>query len=194
MRLLPLAAVLLAAVPAALAREALYVEPAAGPRLTVENEKARRRLLGTDEYCIRDMTIDGVRVFGGNRCRVKHGERKTLRLAPGPHRIGFDTIPQWGSQGDPGVPPPILLSAAVQAADKDLTVILRETDPPVIIADAAPAPPAVSSAPESSPAVSTVAASDPFTSLERLKALYDKGVVTEDEFKAKKAELLKEIR
>jgi hypothetical protein len=30
--------------------------------------------------------------------------------------------------------------------------------------------------------------------LERLKALYDKGVITGDEFKEKKAELLKQIR
>jgi Short C-terminal domain len=208
MRALPIAAVLLAAassVPAFARSEPLYAEPAAGPRMTVDNLKNRRRLLGTDWYCVRDILIDGAKVFGGNHCRVKHGEKKTLRLAPGRHEVVFDTISEWGADDDPDVPP-IRLTARVDADGKDLAVLLRDANPPEVVAldasDAALlAPPAASTAAAPSPAVSTAAfaasadaPADPFKALERLKELYDKGVITGDEFKAKKAELLKAIR
>lgn len=199
-----------AAAPAA-ARLALYVEPAAGPRMTIDNLKLRKRVLGTDKYCIREVTIDGARVFGGDQCRVKHGEKKTLRLAPGPHEIVFDTISQWGTYTEPYFPP-IELKAKVDAADKDFAVLLRDSQPPEVVtleagdaallaasSAAAPAPPAPAvstgaAAGAQPPAAPAAAAPDPFSSLVRLKELYDKGVITEDEFKAKKAELLKQIR
>lgn len=194
----------LCAAPASARTAALYSEPASGPRLTVVNQKNRKRLFGTDWYCVREIRVDGAAVFGGDRCRIKHGETKTLRLAPGRRRVDFDTVPDWGAEGDPGVPPPILLTATVDAGDKDLTVLLRDADPPAVFATAVPeaapsAAPAASTTtastpPVQPPAASTAAAApDPFKSLERLKDLYDKGVITEDEFKAKKAELLKSI-
>lgn len=206
-------AVLLIAAPAAARTEPLYSEPAAGPRLTIDNLKARRRLLGTDWYCIRDVSIDGVKVFGGNHCRIKHGEKKTLRLSPGRHELVFDTISEFGADYEPDVPP-IVLSTAVVAGDRDLAVLLRDADPPDVVAldeadvaligapaasTSTAAAPAVSTvplpAPAPAPAASTAPAKeDPFKSLERLKELYDKGVITGDEFKAKKAELLKSIR
>jgi len=206
MRPLLLACVLLAAASAgpAAAADKLYVEPASGPRMTVDNLKARRRLLGTDWYCIREIVIDGTKVFGGNHCRIKHGEKKTLRLVPGKHQIDFDTISEWGADYEPDVPP-IVLSTTVEAGDKDLAVLLRDAEPPeIVLLEASDAPllaPAPSTATAASPAaavstgtaVSTGAVSDPYKALERLKELYDKGVITGDEFKEKKAELLKTI-
>lgn len=187
--------------------DALYVEPAAGPRMTVDNLKNRKRLLGTDWYCVRDILIDGAKVFGGNHCRIKHAAKYVLRLAPGRHAVVFDTISEWGADYDPDLPP-ISLSTTVDAGGKDLAVLLRDAAPPdVVVLDASDAvlmaPPEASTAASPSPSASTAApsastaaepAGDPFKALERLKELYDKGVITADEFKAKKAELLKTIR
>lgn len=175
-----------AAAPAFGRAKPLYVEPASGPRMTVDNMKSRKRLLGTDWYCVRDILIDGAKVFGGSACRIKHGEKKTLRLAPGPHAVVFDTVSEWGADAAPDVPP-VALTATVDAGGKDVAVLLRDAAPPEVVpldsVDDSTAAPAAAAAP-----------ADPFKSLERLKALYDKGVITGDEFKAKKAELLKEIR
>lgn len=189
MRRLLIGAALLASssVSAASARETLYAEPAAGPRMTVENLKERKRVLGTDLYCIRDILVNGVKVFGGNRCRVKHGEKTALRLTPGRHELVFDTFSEWGTDDQPGVPP-VALTATVRAAGKDLTVVLRGDEPPEVAATGEPAPDV-----STGTSVSSGAASDPFKTLERLKKLHDEGVITDDEFKAKKAELLKSI-
>lgn len=160
----------------------LYIEPARGPRMIVDNMKSRKRLLGTDRYCLREILIDGEKVFGGNSCKVKHGEKHAVRLAPGTHRIVLDTISEWGGD-DPDLPP-ISMSLDAQAGDKDFFVVLKGAKEPEIVilsTSTAAAPPA-----EPAP--------DPFTALERLKALYDKGVITAEEFKDKKAELLKSIR
>lgn len=172
----------------------LYVEPEAGPHMTVDNMKCRKRLLGTDWYCVRNIVIDGKKVFSGNKCRVKHGEKHAVRLAPGKHRIVLDTISEW-SNDDPDLPP-INFKFDAEAGEKDFVVSLKDAlEPEIVFLEsgdkALMSPPAVSTA---SAQAAAEPAGDPFKALERLKELYDKGVITVEEFKAKKAELLKTIR
>ncbi len=178
-----------------------YAEPAQGPRMIVDNNKNRRRILGTDWYCVREIVIDGAKVFGGNHCQVKHGEKHAVRLAPGKHQIVFDTISEWGD-GDPDLAP-IALSLDADVGDKDFLVLLKDAKAPELVSLEADdrdlmrpptrstAPVALTAAPSPIPAE---AAKDPFKTLERLKVLYDKGVITAEEFKEKKAELLRSIR
>ena len=165
-----------------------YSEPAQGPRMVVDNQKSRSRLIGTDWYCVRDITVDGGAAWGGHGCKIKHNEKKALRLTPGRHRVVLDMISEWG-EGDRDVPP-VEYPLDVDAS-KDFAVLLRGSEPPQIVELAAEEPPQAST---STAAGAPPAGSDPFASLEKLKALYDKGVITGDEFRDKKAELLKRIR
>jgi hypothetical protein len=176
----------------------LYAEPAQGPLMTVDNMEKRERMITWDWYCVREILIDGVKVFGGDRCQVKHKTKRSLRLTPGKHHVVFDTISELGD--DPDLPV-ITLPLDVEAGAADFLVLLRDTrKPELVVLDAAvpaasPAKtPAPSGEPASAAAVAGGAAGDPYKALERLKELYDKGVITADEFKEKKTELLKTIR
>lgn len=178
-------------------KKGLYVEPDQGPRMTVDNLKNRKRLLGTDWYCVRDILIDGQKVFGGNRCQIKHGEKHSLRLAPGKHTIVLDTVSEWGGD-DPDIAP-MLLTLDAEAGDKDFLLILKDARKPEILSlesgdQALTLPSASSPAAASSSSAEPGPETDPYKTLERLKLLYDKGVITAEEFKDKKTEILKTIR
>lgn len=170
---------LLLALPAA-AKKGGYVEPAEGPRMIVDNMMERKRIMGVDKFCVRDIFIDGVKVFGGFKCSVKHGQKHALRLGPGKHRVMLDMISEFGENAEE----PAVRHAFDLELKGDMLVLLRDMKEPEVSAFVEPKEEDIPPAPEG----------DPFAKLERLKQLYDKGVITADEFKEKKAQLLKQIR
>lgn len=95
----------------------------------------------------------------------------------------------------------MLLTLDVEAGEKDFLLILKDAREPEVASlesgdKALMLPPASSTATASSPSAEPEPGPgpDPYKTLERLKALYDKGVITAEEFKDKKAEILKTIR
>lgn len=180
----------------------LYTEPASGASVVFDNQKQKRRLLGKDTYCIREIIVDKAPVFGGFQCRVGFGQKHTLILSPGKHTISFDTASEWGT--DPDLPQE-RFSMSIKVADADLVVTVKDGKDPEVSRWIPPVPdsiPATTTAGGTPPASTAPPAAglppegggDSFAKLEKLKRLFDMGIITKEEFEEKKKELLRSIR
>jgi membrane protein YdbS with pleckstrin-like domain len=82
---------------------------------------------------------------------------------------------------------------APRAGSDQVTVFDEAPSTPEPPVEQAPPPPAEAAPPASAPAAPLPAADDPAASLERLAALRDRGLITPEEYDAKKRELLERI-
>lgn len=170
----------------------LYSEPAGGASIVFDNQKQKRRLLGRDNYCIREILVDKAPVFGGFKCRVLFGQKHTLILSPGKHAVMIDTASEWGE--DPDLPPERFF-LDIEVADSDLVVTIKDGKDPEVRRWSPPAPAlSTATAMGAPPAQGAEDGQDSFVKLEKLKRLLDMGIITKEEFEEKKKELLRSIR
>lgn len=170
----------------------LYAQPASGVSVVFDNQKQKRRLMGRDNYCIREIIVDKAPVFGGFQCRVRFGQKHPLILSPGKHAVEIDTASEWGD--DPDLPPERFFMG-IEVADSDLVVTIKDGKDPEVGRWSPPAPAlSTATAMGTPPAQGAQDSQDSFVKLEKLKRLFDMGVITKEEFEEKKKELLRSIR
>lgn len=154
-----------------------YQEPVEGLYLVVRNEMTYKTLWGPETLEIQFVRIDGKYVkFPQGKKTIPYSEEIRVRIAPGEHRVavylkeegyGYITINIDASTND------ILLKATCPfpGSWRLTEYILKKT--------------------EKEP---TTTEGDTFKKLEKLKELYDKGIISKDDYEKKRKELLDNIR
>lgn len=153
-----------------------YQEPPSGPYLIVSNKMTYKTLFGRGKIRIDYIRIDGKYIGGtGKEARINYGEEKKVHISPGKHRIAI-----YPRDYD-------YYATHVEVSNND--ILFKCTCP-------LPGTYKVTmyTLEREQEKESAISQDDPFKKLEKLKELYDKEIISENEYESKKQEILEKIK